>query len=45
MIRRLLKLDEPRLLFKHGQAMEDPPMVLPFLVRLMKGDLTGFGAV
>jgi hypothetical protein len=24
MIRRLLKLDEPRLLFKHGQAMEDP---------------------
>jgi hypothetical protein len=24
MIRKLLKLDEPRLLFQHGQAMEDP---------------------
>lgn len=24
MIRNLLKLDEPRLLFQHGQAMEDP---------------------
>lgn len=24
MTRRLLKLDEPRLLFQHGQAMEDP---------------------
>jgi hypothetical protein len=24
MIRELLKLDEPRLLFQYGQAMEDP---------------------